>query len=315
MRCGEPDLDVWVSSVERVELRDQPTHHEGRKAGDNEWPLRGRCGYARCRCLEHLHGLPDRGKERHARRCELDAPVKSAKQRNAEIVLDRLDLPAHRTVREVQLFGGSADAAPARNELERRQGLQWWQPAHRGPSYEFCAHDSPKPSLVNPRAVPLPTSACLRTGAGSLPRAPPRRLGARPPAARLEAAEPRRRPTGRRRPTRPRASRDAAPGRRPQRRARPSTAHGRPPRRPAERRGTPTAPARHAPARDRTPAGEQTAGRHHPAPRGGAPERRGTTGERGGGGEALGPFSEKSCGSSQPLAHSPWLGCRRRSTD
>ena len=130
MGRGKPHLDPGVGGVEGIEPRDQPAHHEGGEAGDHERPLPGPRSDLGRRCLQDLQGLAYVRQERCAGGGELDAPVEAAEQRRAEMVLQRLDLAADRTMGQVQLLRGRTDAQALGGELERGQGLERGQSAH-----------------------------------------------------------------------------------------------------------------------------------------------------------------------------------------
>ena len=66
----------------------------------------------------------DRAQQRLAGRVEHETPAAAIEQREADLLLEQLDLLAERAVRQVQLIGCGAQVGQARDDAKDGQGLQ-----------------------------------------------------------------------------------------------------------------------------------------------------------------------------------------------
>ena len=64
--------------------------------------------------------------------CETLAAPHAMKQRHTEPLLERLDLVAHRGLRDVQRVGRTREAQVTRRRLEHDQGIERWQSRRHG---------------------------------------------------------------------------------------------------------------------------------------------------------------------------------------
>ena len=64
--------------------------------------------------------------------CKTPAAAHAMKQRHAEPLLERLDLVAHRSLRDVQRIGRTREAQVTRSRLEYDQGIERWQSRRHG---------------------------------------------------------------------------------------------------------------------------------------------------------------------------------------
>jgi hypothetical protein len=124
----ELDVEVGVAGHQPVQARRQPLARERHARADDQPGVLALAAdlVGLARQLREQAG--DGAEERAARLGQLDPADHAVEQPDPQLVFERPDLPAHRTMGQVQLFRGQGHAQPAPGSLEGAQGLERRKP-------------------------------------------------------------------------------------------------------------------------------------------------------------------------------------------
>src|SRR5712691_282234 len=140
------------------EPRYQPERGERIGGGDRQRPAAaGLRAQALGRCAHGSEHLRRGGVELLARRGERERAVPALEERRAELILELLDLPAYRRLREIELLACLGERQVARCRLEADQQVERRKARQRGatgiPVTHACPEYSPFEATV-PRMHP-----------------------------------------------------------------------------------------------------------------------------------------------------------------
>ena len=123
---SDAHVDAGVLAREAREARDQPERGEGMRGGHGE-RLLARLRAQPVGCSAHRReGLRRRGVELVPRLGQRKRAMPPLEQRHAELVLELLDLAAHRRLREVELLARLGEGEVARGRFEPDQEVEGW---------------------------------------------------------------------------------------------------------------------------------------------------------------------------------------------
>ena len=118
------NVQVGVVALEGLHLRQQPERRERRERRQLHDPAPAGLADLPHAGIQPVDPRRHDAQQRAAAARELDVPGAAREERRAELVLEPLDLPAHRRLREVQLIGRLAEAEAPRHGLEGPQAAE-----------------------------------------------------------------------------------------------------------------------------------------------------------------------------------------------
>jgi hypothetical protein len=115
---GDADVDLRMEALEALDARQQPERAEGSEGGDADPLPAARAPDLLDAGVELVQQRLDRTQQDEPVGRDLHVPGAAHEQLGAELVLEPLDLPAHRRLGDVQLVGRGVEAERAGDRLE-----------------------------------------------------------------------------------------------------------------------------------------------------------------------------------------------------